>query len=209
MSETNKQYELMELRRSNLDPDPFKQFDIWYEAAISSGTKYPDAFILSTSTADGMPSSRVLLYKGRDESGFKFYTNINSMKGREMMSNQNASMCFWWYELERQLRIRGSVELLSNEEIDSYFKTRPRGSQLGAWASDQSQVIENREVLDKKYEFYDQKFEDIEIPRPEYWMGYMLVAREFEFWQGRKNRLHDRFLYRQKNEKWIIDRLAP
>jgi len=209
MSKRNKQYELMELRRSNLDSDPFRQFDIWYEAAISSGIKYPDAFVLSTSTVDGKPSSRVLLYKGRDEAGFKFYTNINSMKGREMMSNQNASMCFWWYELERQLRIRGSVDLLSNEEIDGYFKTRPRGSQLGAWASDQSAVIDNREVLDKKFEYYEKKYEGTDIPRPEYWLGYILIAKEFEFWQGRNNRLHDRFLYRLENEKWIIERLAP
>ena len=209
MSNNDKQYELMELRKKSLNKDPFQQFDSWYDSAMNSGIKYPEAFVLSTTTAEGKSSSRVLLYKGRNEEGFKFYTNINSMKGKELKNNKNASMCFWWNELERQIRIRGFAELLNDDEINDYFKSRPRGSQLGAWASDQSSVIENREVLDNKYAYYEEKYSGSERPRPEYWKGYILIAKEFEFWQGRKNRLHDRFLYRLENNNWIIERLAP
>ena len=125
------------------------------------------------------------------------------------MRNNNASMCFWWNELERQVRIEGVVDTLSIEEVDEYFKTRPRGSQLGAWASDQSSVIENREELDRKYKYYEEKFSGMDIPRPDYWMGYILFPSEFEFWQGRNNRLHDRFKYRIEKDKWVIERLAP
>ena len=209
MTKESKQYELMELRRDSLKSDPFKQFDVWYDSALNSGIKYPEAFVLSTSTVDGESSTRVLLYKGRNDSGFKFYTNANSMKGRELNNNKKVSMCFWWNELERQVRIKGFVEHLSEDEINDYFKSRPRGSQVGAWASDQSSVIENRDYLEKNYEFYEEKFSGVDIPRPEYWMGYIVIAIEFEFWQGRNNRLHDRFLYQKENENWIIERLAP
>ncbi|MGI9534682.1 MAG: pyridoxamine 5'-phosphate oxidase [Thermodesulfobacteriota bacterium] len=209
MTNKNTQYELMELRKESLKEDPFKQFDDGYDSAVKSGIKYPDAFVLSTSTSDGLSSSRVLLYKGRNEIGFKFYTNINSMKGRELKINNNSSMCFWWNDLERQIRIKGVAELLGDEEIDEYFKSRPRGSQLSAWASDQSSVIENRDVLERKYDYYEEKFSGVDIPRPEYWKGYIVIAKEFEFWQGRYNRLHDRFLYRLENKNWIIERLAP
>ena len=209
MSEQNNQYEMMELRRENLDPDPFKQFDNWYDSAINSEMKHPDAFVLSTSTTDGLSSSRVLLYKGRNDSGFMFYTNMNSKKGQELINNKYVSMCFWWNVLERQVRIEGITELLSSEENDDYFNTRPRGSQLGAWASKQSSVLENREELDRKYRQYEEKFAGSDIPRPEYWLGYIVIPNEFEFWQGRMNRLHDRFRYRIKEDKWIIERLAP
>ena len=200
---------MMELRRENLNSDPFQQFDAWYDTAVKSNIKYPEAFVLSTSSAEGSLSSRVLLYKGRNDSGFKFYTNINSKKGQELKNNKHASMCFWWNELERQVRIDGVVETLSVEETDEYFKTRPRGSQLGAWASHQSSVLNNREELDSKYRYYDEKFSDTDIPRPDYWQGYIVVPNEFEFWQGRKNRLHDRFRYSMKDDKWLIERLAP
>ena len=209
MSLKSAQYELMELRRKYLNSDPFRQFDLWYDEAVKSGIKYPNAFVLSTSTVDGVSSSRVLLYKGRNESGFKFYTNVDSKKGKELKNNKNASMCFWWSELERQIRIEGFVEILSDEEINEYFKTRPRGSQLGAWASDQSSVLKNREELDRKYRHYEEKFSGVDVPRPGYWLGYIVVAKEFEFWQGRENRLHDRFLYRAEDDKWIIERLSP
>ena len=209
MSEKNTQYELMELRREKLNPDPFKQFDNWYYSAMNSDIKHHDAFVLSTSTIDGLSSSRVLLYKGRSDSGFKFYTNVNSKKGEELKDNKNVSMCFWWNELERQVRIEGFTELLSDEECDAYFMTRPRGSQLGAWASHQTSVLENREELDRNYKKYEKKFSEVEVPRPDYWQGYIVIPNEFEFWQGRKNRLHDRFRYSMKDGEWLIERLAP
>ena len=209
MTKKNTQYELMELRREDLNPNPFKQFDNWYYSAINSDIKHPDAFVLSTSTPDGLSSSRVLLYKGRNDTGFKFYTNMNSKKGQELKTNNYVSMCFWWNELERQVRIGGYTEILSNEENDSYFKTRPRGSQLGAWASNQTSVLENRDKLDRNYRKYEKKFSGSDIPRPDYWVGYIVIPVEFEFWQGRKNRLHDRFQYNKNKDKWLIERLAP
>ncbi|MGI9533365.1 MAG: pyridoxamine 5'-phosphate oxidase [Thermodesulfobacteriota bacterium] len=209
MSLNNSQYELMELRRENLNPDPFLQFDNWYELALTSDIKYPDAFVLSTSTKDGVPSSRVLLYKGRNDAGFKFYSNMDSKKGKQINKNKSVSMCFWWNEHERQVRVDGVIELLSNEEIDEYFKSRPKGSKLSAWASNQSSVIENREELEKKYKYYEEKYSEVDIPRPEYWSGYIVVPTEFEFWQGRNNRLHDRFRYTLINDSWVIERLEP
>ena len=210
MSSKNKQYELMELRRDGLKDDPYIQFETWYAEALRSGIKYPDAFIFSTSTESGKPSSRVLLYKGRSSKGFKFYTNIESKKGAELQVNSRASMCFWWDVLERQLRIDGSVELLSEEEMNSYFSTRPRGSQLGALASMQSSVLKNRDELEDKFGELEKEYEGKEIARPDYWVGYSLIPTEFEFWQGRKDRLHDRFRYRTDGGKgWIIERLSP
>ncbi len=209
MSSKDTQYELMQLRREHLSSDPLEQFDIWYKEAVTSRIKYADAFVLSTVADDKAPSSRVLLYKGRTGNGFKFYTNMNSKKGKELEKNNRASMCFWWNEVERQVRIEGVVENLKDEESDLYFKTRPRGSQLGAWASDQSNVLESREELDRLYRHYDKKFTGTEVPRPEHWKGYMLTAEGFEFWQGRKNRLHDRFRYRLEDHKWVIERIAP
>ena len=210
MSDKSRQYELMELRRDGLEDDPYVQFEKWYAEAVKSEIKYPDAFVLSTSTESGEPSSRVLLYKGRSSDGFKFYTNIESKKGAELKINSRASICFWWDVLERQLRIDGIVELLTEEEMDSYFSTRPRGSQLGAWASRQSSVLQNREELESKFAELEGLYEGKEITRPDYWVGYSLKPSEFEFWQGRKDRLHDRFRYRVDEEKgWIIERLSP
>lgn len=209
MSLKNKQYELMELKREDLDPDPFKQFDLWYSESIRSEIKYPNAFVLSTSTISGTPSSRVLLYKGRNERGFRFYTNVGSKKGQDLKNNKKASMCFWWDEIEKQVRIEGAVDNLSDEESDDYFQTRPRGSQLGAWASDQSNVIGSREELDSLYKHYENEFAGIDVPRPDHWRGYIVIPEEFEFWQGGKDRLHDRFRYRLENHEWIIERIAP
>lgn len=209
MSSKNAQFELMQLQRKSLSSDPFRQFDVWYAEAVKSRIKHADAFVLSTVAGNGVPSSRVVLYKGRDGRGFKFYTNMNSRKGQELKNNNRASLCFWWNELERQVRIEGAVESMGSKESDVYFQTRPRGSQIGAWASDQSNVIKDREELEERYRYYENKFAGTEVPRPEYWKGYIVVAEEFEFWQGRKNRLHDRFRYRLENHNWIIERMAP
>lgn len=206
----NKQYLLSVLVEKDADPDPFKQFDVWYNVALNSGLIFPNAFTLATSTTGGSPSARVLLLKGVEEKGFVFYTNRESRKGNELDDNPNAAMCFWWDKLERQVRIEGRVYLVSGEEADTYFHSRPEGSRIGAWASDQSRVIGSREELESKYREYEQKYKDIEIPRPQYWVGYRLIPTLFEFWQGRDNRLHDRLEYKLSEDgMWVIERLAP
>ena len=205
----DKQYRLMELTESDLSSDPFEQFKNWYSETELSDFPFPNAFILSTSDNEGKISSRVVLLKGYDNNGFKFYTNERSRKGKDLKRNKNASICFWWDRLERQVRIEGIVSTLSDSESDDYFKSRPRGSQLGAWASEQSEVIIDRSVLDNAYKEYDEKYNNTDIPRPESWKGYILKPQTFEFWQGRDNRLHDRFLYTNENNSWNIKRLAP
>lgn len=205
-----KQYGVFQLLEGDLDADPFRQFGRWYDAASGAGLVHPDAFALATVSADGRPSARMLLLKGFDENGFVFFTNSESRKGEELRGNTNAAICFWWDKLERSVRIEGKVYGVSEGEADLYFATRPRGSQLGAWASQQSRVIESREYLDKLYHKIELDYADMDIPRPGYWNGYRLVPESMEFWQGRPNRLHDRLRYRkQRDGRWIIERLAP
>lgn len=205
-----KQYGAFQLLEGDLDADPFRQFGRWYDAASSAGLVHPDAFSLATVSADGRPSARMLLLKGFDENGFVFYTNTESRKGEDLRGNTNAAICFWWDKLERSVRIEGKVHGVSQEEADIYFATRPRGSQLGAWASQQSRVIESREYLDKLYHKIELDYADMDIPRPGYWNGYRLVPESIEFWQGRPNRLHDRLRYRKRRDGgWNIERLAP
>ena len=203
------QFELMELHEKDLQPSPFDQFNIWFNQAIDSALKHPHAMTLSTTNEDGRPSSRMLLLKGVDEKGFRFYTNINSLKGHELKKNVFVSLCFWWEPFERQVRINGYVEMLTDSDNDEYFKTRPRGSQVGAWASDQSSVVSSRDYLEDKFNEIEIEFKDRDIPRPDYWKGYRVVPDSIEFWQGRTNRLHDRLRYRLHGNKWIIERLAP
>lgn len=206
----NKQFGLYELKEEDVSPDPIKQFGLWYDEALNADLIHPNAFTLATSTVEGKASVRVLLLKGFDENGFVFYTNSQSKKGDELENNPFAALCFWWGKLERQVRIEGAIEKVSDCEADEYFSSRPRGSQIGAWASEQSTVIANREVLDTRYEEFDSKYENQSIPRPPYWNGYRLLPNLIEFWQGRDNRLHDRLRYTlQKEGNWIIDRLAP
>lgn len=206
----SKQYNPFELLEKDLDPDPFKQFGFWFDAAQDAGLVHPDAFALATVSEEGRPSARMLLLKGFDESGFVFYTNSESRKGQELHGNSNAAICFWWDKLERQVRIEGKVERVPGEEADLYFSTRPRGSRLGAWASRQSRVIEGREYLDRQYHKFELDYADMDIPRPGYWNGYRLVPSTIEFWQGRPNRLHDRLRYRKRRDGgWVIERLAP
>ena len=206
----NKQFGLSELYEADLDANPIEQFRFWYEEALGAEFVHPNAFTLATSTKDGKPSARQLLLKDFDEEGFVFYSNSDSKKGSDLADNPFAALCFWWDKLERQVRVEGKVQIVSQKDADEYFHSRPIGSQLGAWASNQSTVIADRELLDNRYKEFENKFEDKIIPRPPYWNGYRLVPVAIEFWQGRQNRLHDRLRYKlEKDGKWIIERLAP
>jgi len=197
------------LRRADLDSDPIKQFDSWFAAAAKAGIHDANAMSLATA-ADGRPSARIVLLKDFDERGFVFFTNYASDKGRHLEKNPRAALVLYWMEVERQIRIEGTVEKTSREESEQYFHTRPEGAQLGAWASRQSEVIDGRRVLDARLDEMKQRYAQDEIPLPPHWGGYRVKPDVFEFWQGRPNRLHDRFRYtRQADGSWQIDRLAP
>ena len=198
------------LHRRDLDPDPIKQFSIWFNAAIEAQLRDVNAMSLATASPDGKPSVRIVLLKGFDHTGFVFFTNYESEKGRQLAANAHAALGFYWIELDRQIRISGPVEKTSREESDHYFHSRPIGSQLGAWASRQSEVVDARRVLDARMAQITERFADKQVPLPPHWGGYRLNPEQIEFWQGRTNRLHDRFRYtRQGDGTWSIDRLAP
>ena len=198
----------MELK--DLDPDPFIQFNKWYKEILESEIEFPNALILSTASSKGIPSSRVVLLKGYDKNGFCFYTDSRSDKGRDLDENPNASLCFWWPVYERQLRVDGRVVLMDDKSVDEYFNSRPRGSQIAASVSKQTEVVESREFLEKIYDSFEADNKGKDIERPNFWKGYILKPDSFEFWQGRDNRLHDRFKYSlTDNKKWRIDRLYP
>jgi pyridoxamine 5'-phosphate oxidase len=198
------------LRRADLDPDPIKQFHAWFAAAVKAGIHDANAMALATCTADGKPSARVVLLKDFDDRGFVFFTNYASDKGRQLEKNPRAALVLYWMEVERQIRIEGIVEKTSRNESEEYFHTRPIGAQLGAWASRQSDVIDARRVLDAHLEEMKERFAGKEIPLPPHWGGYRVKPQRMEFWQGRPNRLHDRFRYsRHGDGSWSIDRLAP
>jgi pyridoxamine 5'-phosphate oxidase len=202
------------LLESDLDPDPFAQFQKWFDAAkaaIPVGA-LPEAMTLATSNLDGEVTARTCLLKGFDKRGFVFFTNYNSRKGQQIHDNPRAAMVFWWQSLERQVRIEGVSVKVTEEESDAYFATRPRGSQLGAWCSEQSQVVcGGRVALDSRFEELSTTYRDRPIPRPPHWGGYRVIPLLFEFWQGRPDRLHDRFAYRLRADAndWVIDRLFP
>ncbi|NIT13688.1 MAG: pyridoxamine 5'-phosphate oxidase [Candidatus Dadabacteria bacterium] len=206
---SDKQYDYSQLLESEIDPDPFVQFGKWFNEASEAGIKYPNAFALATSTIDAKPNARFLLLKEFNAQGFVFYTNSESVKGIELYENPRAHMVFWWDAVERQVRINGLVEKVSEKEADEYFKSRPRGSQIGAWASNQSTVIDSRTTLESRYKEIDLKYEGADIPRPPYWNGYRLIADSLEFWQGRPDRLHDRLRYKLDNGEWVVERLCP
>lgn len=198
------------LDERTVDPDPIQFFQRWFSDAFASGLRLPDAATLATATKDGRPSARMVLLKHVDERGFVFYTNYRSNKAKELAENPRAALVCYWVQLDRQVRIEGSVEKISPEESDEYFRTRPRESQLGALASPQSEVIENREVLENRFRELEGLYRDREIERPEHWGGFRIKPARIEFWSNRPGRLHDRILYeRQPNASWSIKRLAP
>ncbi|AFZ34402.1 Pyridoxamine 5'-phosphate oxidase [Stanieria cyanosphaera PCC 7437] len=210
VADLRQNYTLAELNQSNVEPNAIAQFAIWFEQAVEAQLLEPNAMTLATATPDGKPSARIVLLKGFDHRGFVFYTNYYSHKGRELTANNWAALVFWWGELERQVRIEGRVEKVSAEESDAYFQSRPINSQLGAWASDQSQVIPTRQVLDRKLNDLAQQYQEKPIPRPPHWGGFRVSPEIIEFWQGRPNRLHDRLKYTLQPEgNWKIERLSP
>ena len=200
-------YQKSELNVKDLTEEPITLFQQWLSQAIAYSND-ANAFVLSTVNSNGVPSSRVLLLRDATKKGFSFFTNYSSRKSQEIEVNPNVCMNFFWPEMERQVRINGSISRLSEQKSDDYFNSRPYESRIGAWCSPQSQVIESREVLENKIQELKKKYPN-EVPRPENWGGYTIVPNEIEFWQGRASRLHDRFLYNKEGENWTINRLAP
>lgn len=198
------------LQESDVDPDPLKQFRSWLDEAVAAGLPQPLGMALATATAEGRVSNRMVLLRGFDERGFVFYTNYESRKAQELDENPQAALVFYWAELDRQVRIEGKVERISAEESDAYFRSRPWGSRLGAWASPQSQIIAGRDVLERQMDELAARYQDSDIPRPPHWGGYRLTPSSIEFWQGQPNRLHDRLRYgRLDGKAWSLERLAP
>lgn len=197
------------LDESTVDSDPIKQFQIWLDDAIAAGLILPEAMTVATATSDGRPSARILLLKQVDNEGFVFYTNYRSAKSQDLDSNPHASLVFWWPPLERQVRVEGTVAKTSAEESRAYFQTRPRESQIGAWASPQSEVIAGREVLEQRTADLEELYCEREVDCPEHWGGYRLKPERIEFWKGRVGRLHDRILYERTDNGWSLKRLAP
>lgn len=205
-----KVYQLKSLLESEVDANPILQFEAWWRNALESEIIEPNAMVLSTATPSGKPSSRVVLLKGMHEEGFVFFSNYDSRKGKEIQENEFVSVLFFWKELERQVRIEGTISKVSTIESDEYFYSRPKESRIGAWSSPQSQVITNREYLQENVKKYNAQFENKNIPRPEHWGGYLVKPYRIEFWQGRPGRLHDRLQYSlTENKWWNIERLAP
>lgn len=210
VADLRKDYTLEDLSETDIDSNPFIQFKKWFAQALAAQLPEPNAMTLATATPDGKPSARMVLLKDFDERGFVLFTNYNSHKGQELAANPQAALVFWWAELERQVRIVGRVEKISSEQSDSYFEMRPPNSRLGAWASNQSEVIERREILAQRLQEFQSKYENQEVPRPPHWGGYRVIPQEIEFWQGRPSRLHDRLLYTHLDDgSWKIERLSP
>ncbi len=203
-----RQYSRSTLSASSVSKDPFKQFEKWFQDVLNSGFLEPNAMTLATASKSGKPSARVVLLKGIHDSGFVFYTNYKSKKGKDIEENPYGCLLFFWDKLERQIRIEGKIEKVSQKESEEYFNTRPYKSRVGAWASKQSSVIESRSVIVKEFLKYMMKFKT-HVPLPDVWGGYRLLPDTFEFWQGRPNRLHDRVRYSKVKSGWKIERLAP
>lgn len=202
-------YRQATLSESDVADDPITQFLTWFDQALAARVPEPNAVCVATVGADGCPSARMVLLKGADQRGFVFYTDYRSRKGQELTLHPCAALCFFWTEVERQVRITGSVERISRDEANEYFQSRPRGSQIGAWTSVQSSVLTSRSVLENELQQNMQRFSEGDIPLPEHWGGFRIIPREVEFWQGRASRLHDRIRYVRDGETWHKERLSP
>lgn len=209
ISSIRREYALKQIDKKDVDPNPFIQFGQWFNDALVAEIADPNAMILASATTDGKPSARVVLLKGYDEKGFTFFTNYESRKAIQLESNPFAALVFFWPELERQIRIEGEVSKVNERESDDYFNSRPEGSKIGAWVSPQSQVISNRDYIEKLKDKIQNQFSEKAIHRPPNWGGYRLTPNLIEFWQGRPNRLHDRIQYSLIGSEWTIERLAP
>jgi len=209
LADLRQEYSAGGLSEDDADRDPFALFRRWFDQAVVAGLPDPNAFTLATSTPDGSPSARAVLLKGLDARGFTFFTNYDSRKGRELEANPRAAMVFLWQALERQVRVEGTVEVVTAAESDEYFAVRPLGSRLGAWASPQSAVIPGRAYLEQQHAELTTRYPGGVVPRPPHWGGYRVLPRVIEFWQGRPSRLHDRIRFTHDGETWVRDRLAP
>ncbi|OQP49303.1 pyridoxamine 5'-phosphate oxidase [Niastella yeongjuensis] len=210
IADIRKDYKLQSLLEKDVKPNAIEQFNSWWQEAIRSEIDEVNAMTLATASADGIPAARIVLLKGFDERGFVFFTNYESFKGVQLTENPRACLVFFWKELERQVRITGLVEKVSDTESDAYFNSRPEGSRIGAWASPQSQVIESREWLQEREKTYAKDFSGKPLERPAHWGGYRVKPVTIEFWQGRPSRLHDRLQYTlEGSNEWKIERLAP
>ena len=203
------EYRSAELSEQDIDQNPLEQFKKWFEQALEAKLYEPNVMTLATASKNGIPSARIVLLKGFDHEGFTFYTNYESHKGHELSDNPHAALVFFWAELERQVRIEGTVTKVSPEISTAYFHSRPKGSQIGAMVSPQSQVINSRKELENHISILKNQYEKEEVPRPAHWGGYLVKPTKIEFWQGRPSRLHDRIRYKLVDGNWIIDRLAP
>jgi pyridoxamine 5'-phosphate oxidase len=209
LADVRREYTFTGLRRADLDPDPIAQFKKWFQQAVAAGLREPNAMTLATADAQGRPSARIVLLKDIGEKGFTFFTNYDSRKGSELAANPRASLVLFWSELERQVCIAGSVTKVSRAESKKYFDSRPKGSRLAAWVSSQSETITDRSVLEQKLAALESKYPGDDVPLPPYWGGFRLAPERIEFWQGRPNRLHDRFQYLRDSRDWKIERLSP
>jgi len=209
LADIRRDYRLQSLNEEDVAPEPFLQFDKWWYEVSTSHIDEANAMTLATASKDGIPHARIVLLKGYDRNGFVFFTNYNSHKGKEINENPYASLVLFWKELERQVRIEGTIEKIEAAQSDIYFHSRPAGSRIGAWASPQSTVIEHRRIIEQNFLAFEEKFGCEHIPRPDHWGGYIVKPTIIEFWQGRSSRLHDRIRYTKEKDQWKIERLAP
>ena len=210
LSKLRKDYGISGLHENDADPDPINQFEKWFTDAVNHGIIEPNAMMLATVTPDGKPTARIVLLRNFNRNGFVFYTNYKSNKGRDLLNNPFAALSFFWADLERQIRIEGHCEKISTLESIEYFNSRPRASQIGAWASEQSMVISGRDVLDARIGELEARFNNMDVEKPPHWGGFRVIPNTIEFWQGRPNRLHDRLRYSFiENNSWKLERLSP